>query len=42
MFKISSEATPNTLQKLLNESLERGTFPDSLKLADITPVSKKE
>ena len=40
MLKISSEATANILQKLLNDSLEIGMFPDSLKLADITPVKK--
>ena len=42
MLKISSEATANISQKLLNDSLETGTFPDSLKLADITPVFKKK
>ena len=42
MLKISSEATANILQKLLNDSLETGTFPDSLKLADVTPVFKKK
>ena len=42
MLKISSEATANILQKLLNESLENSTFPDSLTLADITPVFKKK
>ena len=42
MLKISSEATANILQKLLNDSLETGTFSDSLKLADITPVFKKK
>ena len=42
MLKISSEATSNILQKLLNDSLETGTFPDSLKLADITPDFKKK
>ena len=41
MHKISSEATTNRLQqKLLNESLETGTFPDSLKLAEIIPIFK--
>ena len=34
MLKISSEATANTWQKLLNESLETSTFPNNLKLAD--------
>ena len=42
MLKISSEATVNILQKLLNGSLETGTFPDSLKLADIAPIFKKK
>ena len=40
MHKISSEATTNRLQTLLNESLETGTFPDSLKLAEIIPIFK--
>ena len=34
MLKISSEATANIWQKLLNESLETSTFPNNLKLAD--------
>ena len=42
MLKVSSEATANILQKLLNDSLETGTFSDSLKLADITPAFKKK
>ena len=43
MLKISSEVTANILQKLLNDdSLETGTFPDSLKLADITPIFEKK
>ena len=42
MLKISSEATANILQQLLNDSSHIGTFPDSLKLADITPVFKKK
>ena len=42
MLKITSDATANILQKLLSESLETSTFPDSLKLADITPVFKKK
>ena len=36
------EATANLLQKLLNESLEIGTFPDSLKLAAVSSVFKKK
>ena len=42
MLKLTSDAFVNILQKLLNESLETSTFPDSLKLADITPVFKKK
>ena len=42
ILKICSEATTNVFQKLLNESLETGTFTDSLKLADITPAFKKK
>ena len=42
MLKGISEATANILQNFLNDSLETGTFPDSLKLADITPVFKKK
>ena len=42
ILKISSESTANILQKLLNDSLETRTFPDSLKLADITPVFKNK
>ena len=41
MLKISSETTAKILQKLFNESLETGTSPDSLKLAEITPIFKK-
>ena len=42
MLKTSSDATANILQKLLNEFLETGTYPDSSKLADITSVFKKK
>ena len=34
--------TANILQKILNESIETGTFLYSLKLADIFPVFKKK
>ena len=30
------------LTKILNTSLERGCFPNQLKLAEVTPVFKKE
>ena len=42
MLKITSEATANILQKLLNKFLETNAFPDSLKLADITPAVFKK
>ena len=42
MLKISSEATANISQKLVNDSLETGMFPNSLKLTDITLVFKKK
>ena len=42
MLNISSEATANILQKLLTELIETGTFPESMKLAEITPVFKKK
>ena len=42
MFKINSKAAANILQNLLNQSLETGTIPDSLQLADITSVFKKK
>ena len=38
--KCTSSASP-VLQKLLNEILRTGNFPDKLKLADITSVIKK-
>ena len=41
ILRKNSEATANILQKLLHESLETGTFPDSMKLADRTPAFKK-
>ena len=40
--KISSEATANILQKLLNKSIESGTSLDTLKLTDITLLFKKK
>ena len=42
MLKISSDATANILQKLLNRFLETRTFSDSLTIADITPVLKRK
>ena len=40
ILKITSQATANKLQKLLDESLATNTFPDSFKLAVITPLDK--
>ena len=42
ILKISSEVSADTLNKLFNDMLKIGTFPDNLKLADITPVIKKK
>ena len=41
MLKIISVVTINILEKLLNETLETSTFPDSLKSADIFLFFKK-
>ena len=41
-LKISSEASADVLHNLFNGMLKSGTFPDNLKLAYITPVSKKK
>ena len=40
LLKITSEATANILQKLLDESLETKIFPDSFKLAVVIPPNK--
>ena len=37
-----SNSTVTISQKLFNETLRTGHFPDKLKLADITPVLKKK
>ena len=42
MLKISSEAAVNISRKLLNDSLETGTFPDSLKLTKFNSRLQKE
>ena len=39
ILKQSSKSCSDTLQKLFNDALRDGYFPDKLKLADITPVS---
>ena len=42
MLKSSSEVTVNVLHRLFNETITKGVFPDNLKLADVTPVFKKD
>ena len=41
IFKKSSKVSASVLQKLFNDSIEKSDFPQNLKLADITPVYKK-
>ena len=42
ILKSSCEATVNVLRKLFNETITKGVFPNNLKLADVTPVFKKD
>ena len=42
ILKSSSEATVHVLYRLCNETMSKGVFPDNLKLADVTPVFKKD
>ena len=42
ILKISCNTSAETLQNILNECLIVDSFPDNLKLADITPVFKKK
>ena len=42
ILKSSSEATVNVLHRLFNETTTKAVFPDNLKLADVTPVFKKD
>ena len=37
----SSKVSDSVLHKLFNDSIEKSDFPQNLKLADITPVYKK-
>ena len=37
----SSKVSASVLHKLFNDSIEKRAFPRNLKLADITPVYKK-
>ena len=41
ILKQSSKSCSDTLQKLFNDALRDGYFPDKLKRSDITPVFKK-
>ena len=42
ILKLYSEATVNVSNRLFNEALTKGVFPDNAKLADVTPVFKKD
>ena len=42
ILKQSSKSCSDTLQKLINDVLRDGYFPDKLKCADIMPVFKKD
>ena len=42
ILKNCSESTVTILQNLFNKTLTDGSFPDELKLADITPIFKKD
>ena len=42
ILKQSSTSCSDTLQKLFNDALKDGYFPDKLKCADVTPVFKKD
>ena len=41
MLKQSSKSCSNTLQKLFNDALRDGYFPDQTKYADVTLVFNK-
>ena len=41
ILKNSSKVSASVLHKLFNDSMEKSDFPQNLKLADITPVYKK-
>ena len=42
ILKIGCNTSAETLHNLFNECLITSSFPDNLKLADITPVLKKK
>ena len=41
-LKLSFEVTVNVLGRIFHETVTEGVFPDNLKLADVTPVFKKD
>ena len=41
-MKLSADISADILQNLCNDMLSTGNFPDSMKLANITPVFKKK
>ena len=42
ILKESHKVSSNFFQKLVNDAIISGKFPDNLKLADVTPVFKKK
>ena len=42
ILKESRECCSDILQKLFNKTLSNKEFPDELKLADVTPIYKKD
>ena len=42
LLKENSDICSTVLHKLINTSITSGTFPDQLKIADISPIFKKE
>ena len=42
ILKVCVDSYISILTKILNTSLQRGYFPNQLKLAEVTPVFKKE
>ena len=41
-LKLSADISADILQNIFNDMSSTGNFPDNMKLADITPVSKKK
>ena len=42
ILRESAEVAPSTLQLLFNNAILNSEFPENLKLADVTPISKKK